>query len=225
MLFQRLNWARWGPMLHVSEPILWVAPLTDLIFFSLMALIVWLMGRILPRLPVLKILVFVLSGLSVYDWLLSIGRLYHWSSLLFAAGVAFAFTRRIAKRELQVIALWRKTVLWVVAASLLAFAIVEGGIRLRESRDLAKLPSASPNAPNIVVIVIDTLRADHLSAYGYARPTSPAIDRMARKGLSSRMPLLPALGVFLRMSHWLLGATSSRVPWVLSPECLCSVRR
>lgn len=33
--------------------------------------------------------------------------------------------------------------------------------------------------PNIVLISIDTLRADHLGCYGYGRPTSPAIDRLA----------------------------------------------
>ena len=37
--------------------------------------------------------------------------------------------------------------------------------------------------PNILLITIDTLRADHLGAYGYARPTSPNIDRLARGGV------------------------------------------
>ena len=38
--------------------------------------------------------------------------------------------------------------------------------------------------PNIAIVSIDTLRADHLSCYGYARPTSPRLDRWAR---SSRL--------------------------------------
>jgi arylsulfatase A-like enzyme len=33
--------------------------------------------------------------------------------------------------------------------------------------------------PNVVLYIIDTLRADHLGCYGYARPTSPRIDRFA----------------------------------------------
>ena len=36
--------------------------------------------------------------------------------------------------------------------------------------------------PDIVLIVVDTLRADHLGAYGYARNTSPVLDAIARKG-------------------------------------------
>lgn len=38
------------------------------------------------------------------------------------------------------------------------------------------------NRPNIVLISIDTLRADHLSCYGYHRETTPFIDRLARDG-------------------------------------------
>ena len=36
---------------------------------------------------------------------------------------------------------------------------------------------------NILVIAIDTLRADHLGCYGYPLPTSPHIDRLAREGV------------------------------------------
>jgi len=37
--------------------------------------------------------------------------------------------------------------------------------------------------PNILYIVIETLRADHLGCYGYLRDTSPHIDRIAEKGI------------------------------------------
>jgi len=36
---------------------------------------------------------------------------------------------------------------------------------------------------NIFLIVVDTLRADHLGCYGYFRDTSPTIDRLAREGV------------------------------------------
>lgn len=37
--------------------------------------------------------------------------------------------------------------------------------------------------PNIVLIVIDTLRADHVGCYGYSRPTTPELDRLAAQGV------------------------------------------
>ncbi|HNR14279.1 MAG TPA: sulfatase-like hydrolase/transferase, partial [Thermodesulfobacteriota bacterium] len=35
---------------------------------------------------------------------------------------------------------------------------------------------------NIVLIVVDALRPDHLSCYGYRRETTPEIDRIAQEG-------------------------------------------
>lgn len=37
--------------------------------------------------------------------------------------------------------------------------------------------------PNIILITLDTLRADHLSCYGYNRKTSPFIDKIANEGI------------------------------------------
>ena len=48
------------------------------------------------------------------------------------------------------------------------------------------LPSCSRPRPairNVLLISIDTLRADHLSAYGFPRPTTPNIDALAREGV------------------------------------------
>ena len=72
---------------------------------------------------------------------------------------------------------------------------VEVRLELRCARSAEPLPGAvrwsvpvlspprGPAETNLLLITIDTLRADHLTAYGYARPTSPNIDRLARRGL------------------------------------------
>src|SRR5688572_24390323 len=44
---------------------------------------------------------------------------------------------------------------------------------------------------NVLLVVVDTLRADRLSLYGYHRPTSPHLDAFAREGvtfLNARSP-------------------------------------
>lgn len=52
---------------------------------------------------------------------------------------------------------------------------------------LASLASAScgdsPRRPNVVLVTLDTTRADRLSCYGHRRPTSPHLDRLAEDGL------------------------------------------
>jgi arylsulfatase A-like enzyme len=51
--------------------------------------------------------------------------------------------------------------------------------------DGAPGPGVAPAGagPSLVLITVDTLRADHLPAYGYFRATSPAIDELIREGV------------------------------------------
>ena len=41
------------------------------------------------------------------------------------------------------------------------------------------VPEAVPSDLKILLVTIDTLRADHVGAYGYTRPTTPNLDRLA----------------------------------------------
>ncbi len=45
------------------------------------------------------------------------------------------------------------------------------------------LAPAKEPAWSVLLVTIDCLRADHLGAYGYDRPTSPALDRLAAEGI------------------------------------------
>jgi arylsulfatase A-like enzyme len=47
---------------------------------------------------------------------------------------------------------------------------------------MSALPPSVPRDLNLLLVTIDTLRADHLGCYGYGRPTSPAIDALAAAG-------------------------------------------
>ena len=43
----------------------------------------------------------------------------------------------------------------------------------------------------MLVIVVDTLRADHVSSYGYPRPTTPNLDRLAQQGVRFENAISP----------------------------------
>ena len=61
--------------------------------------------------------------------------------------------------------------------------------RLLAGLALALLPTCGDSAPppdtrpDLLLVVVDTLRADHLSTYGYARHTSPGLDALAQTGV------------------------------------------
>jgi uncharacterized sulfatase len=50
----------------------------------------------------------------------------------------------------------------------------------------------SPSSPYIILIVLDTHRADRLGCYGYERPISPNIDRFASQGVVFEQAIAPA---------------------------------
>lgn len=48
---------------------------------------------------------------------------------------------------------------------------------------LAACGESKPNRPNVLIITVDTLRADRLGCYGYTAAETPAIDALAREGV------------------------------------------
>lgn len=71
---------------------------------------------------------------------------------------------------------------FVTAAILLASHL--GWCRLRTIEN--------DNRPNLILISIDTLRQDHVGAYGYERETTPNIDQLAATGLLFRNAIAQA---------------------------------
>jgi arylsulfatase A-like enzyme/Tfp pilus assembly protein PilF len=85
----------------------------------------------------------------------------------------------------------------LVAVVLLAAAGLAAGLLVARPRWARSfLPATSPR--NLLLVSIDTLRADHLGSYGYAAAQTPRLDALARSGLrfataTTVMPLtLPA---------------------------------
>src|ERR1700693_747680 len=191
LLFQRINWAQWGRLMHVSKEVLWISPLVDLCFFLIVTLLVWLTSRLSQRIPAIRLLVFVLTFLTMYDWLTLTNRLYHRACVILALGMAGAFTRWIAKREAASVTFWKRSTPWLAVIFLLAFSGIQGGKWAHERIAVARLPAWPHSAPNVLVIVLDTSRADHLSSYGYARTTSPEIDRIASHGVLFENAIAP----------------------------------
>ena len=59
---------------------------------------------------------------------------------------------------------------------------------------------------NILLLGIDTLRADHLGCYGYVRDTSPVIDRLAKEGILFKNAFAPAIPTHPGWTSILTGA-------------------
>lgn len=66
------------------------------------------------------------------------------------------------------------------------------------------------NQPPIVLIVIDTLRADHVGINGYGRPTTPALDAFAKQGVRFTRSYAPASWTVPSMNSMFTGVYPPR---------------
>jgi choline-sulfatase len=62
--------------------------------------------------------------------------------------------------------------------SIVSFVVIQSWIG-----GCTRAPGEAPHARNLLLITIDTLRADHIGAYGYARAQTPVLDSLARSGV------------------------------------------
>jgi arylsulfatase A-like enzyme len=70
------------------------------------------------------------------------------------------------------------------AGALLGVGALALGVAARPSPPRYPPPAgAGRPGPSVVLVVLDTLRRDHVSLYGYARPTTPHLDAWARDAL------------------------------------------
>jgi arylsulfatase A-like enzyme len=80
-------------------------------------------------------------------------------------------------------------------------------------RAFAPLPPSVPASPNILLITIDTLRADHLGLYGYGRSVSPALDALAQRAVVFDRGYAHAPSTRYSMPVILTGRYASQVDW------------
>jgi arylsulfatase A-like enzyme len=74
----------------------------------------------------------------------------------------------------------------------------------------SRAPAGAQPPQLIVLVSIDTLRPDHLGCYGYARNTSPTLDRLAREGTLFEDAMTPAPWTLPAHASLLTGLYPSR---------------
>lgn len=164
----------------VSVQIFWVAPALNMLLCLVLALACILLGKVLRRWPAPFLAVMVCVAVGVFGLLTLVKKIHNAGAAMAALGVAVTMARALTARP----AGWRffERTLPVL---LLITALIGVGVpladRYRERAEVAALPPA-PGAPNVLVIVMDTARADHMSLHGYPRSTTPKLDRWAQRG-------------------------------------------
>jgi len=164
---------------------LWIAPLADLAIFFLAGVFLALAGWVFPQKYIKTVVWFTNIFLAVFAWISIIlfGRISVEAIIILSAGISAQVFNKIINNVNLVSSKTQKSLPWLVGLTIGLVVVIQGGGWLNEKVQTSQLPDNTTEPPNIIVIVIDTLRADHLSSYGYQHNTSPFIDGLAKEGV------------------------------------------
>jgi hypothetical protein len=179
------RWVGQGLFGSTAEPcILYVSPLFTLLVFAGVALLLQLFFLAFGTPPTTRVRVMfgVLSFLAFFDWLWLTEYFALYSAVILALGLASAAGRWFRRHWRRVLELAPKMFVASAAYICVAALVISFLTWRQETAARAALPAPPIGAPNIVWIILDTTRADHLSLYGYGRKTTPYLESLAAEG-------------------------------------------
>jgi arylsulfatase A-like enzyme len=179
-------WTRYvrNELTWTGREFLWMAPVSYFLLFEAIAVPAAILAVLFPVLRRPRVMVASMAWVSVFGALLLLAPRVHPAAL---ALLALGAVVRLASlmRSPHRVRLAKGLKILVVPAVMIG---VYGGAeqltrQWREERALARLPAPPANAPNVLLVVLDAVRAANLSVYGYPLPTTPSLERLAREGV------------------------------------------
>ena len=161
----------------------WTGPVATVVLFAIAIAGLGLVAALLRRRDRLwPAAIWVFGFLAGFAALYSFPQIHRLVALLLSAAVATVLTRLSGEatpaRRRQV--RWAAALFSVATLGIAAVTLIRDGLRERRINQPA---ASAPDAPNVLLLVLDTVRAISLSLYGYHRETTPELTRWAARGV------------------------------------------
>jgi arylsulfatase A-like enzyme len=197
----------------------WVVPLASLAVMMIPGLMVAVVALIRPGKISPRLATWLFAPLAIWGALLRLP-LYGFATLLLAAGAAGVVSRGFAERRAGLRRLAQFS-LPVFLCLIVTMAVVSYRRQAREkAQAVARLPAPPDGAGNLLLIVMDTVRAGSMGLYGYDRDTTPHLTRWAKRGVRFDWALAPAPWTFPSHCSFMTGQWPSTLGahWVPTLE-------
>ena len=159
---------------------LWLAPGAQALLFGVLAVVYGCLGAIVGWIRAPRVVVTFWAALAAFGAGTQVERIHWAAALLLAVGVGVAMSRAVGDQPVRFATR-------AVVALTVGLVLGAAGQRLRsglaERAALARTPDTGAGRPNILLLVLDTVRAWNLGWYGYGRPTTPLLDRRFEQGV------------------------------------------
>ncbi len=176
----------------VSPHIIWMAPLADLVWLLGPILLLTLLMAWMPRLREHPLVTAVPVFVAVLSLILLVTSMQKGVALFLAAALAIQASRLIRRHPEGARRIIRKTLPFLLVLPVLGGVGLWAGRSWQEHRALSRLGPAAPGAPNVLLIIWDTVRDQNVSLAGYERPTTPELARTAAAGAHFTMAFATA---------------------------------
>ena len=169
-----------GGLAWFSREFLWMSPVAYALVMAPGALVLGMLAIIVRRRWVLPFSAACFVVVGVFGLLLPYSQVSRISSLILALGAGVVAARAVNANA----AGWMRCAhVAAIAGPALVIILAPAQrlmLRSRESRAVAALPDAQPDATNVLVIILDTVRAASMSLYGNPQPTTPRLEEWSR---------------------------------------------
>lgn len=168
--------------------VLYVTVVANLLLFLLVGLLFWVLGLGLRSPLAYSLALFILVWALLRGWQSELApratRDFVWlSSTVGTCLLAAPLSIWARKYTLKARRIAGQTLPWVAGMVLVTIVAIPMYRAEARHRAMKFAPRAPGNLPNVLLIVVDAMRADHLSCYGYERSTSPNFDQLAARGV------------------------------------------
>jgi arylsulfatase A-like enzyme len=201
-----------GRMNFVPDWAYWMAPVAHAAAYTLAVLPIWFFVRKRSSSGAINLAVTFTTALAWIGLLALIPGLKLYAHLLLAAGLAAATGRAFNRFREAALTAVEQTAPWLAAAVVLIAVGQQAIAWERNAQSAPAVDAASEDRPNVLFIVLDTLRADALAAYGGAPEDAQFLNRLADENLVFERAYATA--------PWTLPSTASmftgRLPFDLS---------
>ncbi|MEO8199312.1 MAG: sulfatase [Gemmatimonadota bacterium] len=167
--------------LFLSMDSLWMAPLADVTIFMVAGLGLVVVRALLPRRFAVPT-VLLLTALTAFTLILTYGPLWRPAAALISLGIGVQIARVVRHREPGFQRLVRVSIPLMIALVIVAGGGLRTWIVIGERRSNSGSTPPRQGAPNVLLIVLDTIRSWNLGIYGYERPTTPQLVRWMGDG-------------------------------------------
>jgi arylsulfatase A-like enzyme len=186
VILPQMNQLIGGRIVFLRSHTIWMSPLANVAVLGIVGLITFPLVLRLSRPMAIRIACIVLASVVFLNVLVlefaRLSRIHFAAKVILAIGLAVGLQRFIARRTSGFERFVRRTTIGLVLLVLVLAVAISGYRHIQERGVVNALPESPPAAPNVLLVVLDTVRAESMSLYGYERSTTPYLKDMSREG-------------------------------------------